>query len=133
MVVKVKGVSQAKQKLDALLGEVQGRKVGRAIKSALFIIGADAATMTPIGETSVLINSQYQELLFNGTRVTGRVGYSANYAVYVHEASGKLRGRPRANGSGNYWDPSGEPKFLEKAFKDNADKVAKIIRKELSL
>ncbi|NIF57536.1 HK97 gp10 family phage protein [Enterobacter sp. Ap-916] len=132
MVVKVKGVSQAKQKLDALLGEVQGRKVGRAIKSALFIIGADAATMTPI-DTSYLVNSQYQEMLVNGTRVTGRVGYSANYAVYVHEASGKLRGRPRANGSGNYWDPSGEPKFLEKAFKDNADKVAAIIHKELSL
>ncbi|WP_312740449.1 HK97 gp10 family phage protein [Cedecea neteri] len=132
MVVKVKGVSQAKQKLDALLGEVQGRKVGRAIKSALFIIGADAATMTPI-DTSYLVNSQYQELLVNGTRVTGRVGYSANYAVYVHEASGKLKGRPRANGSGNYWDPSGEPKFLEKAFKDNSDKVAAIIRKELSL
>ncbi|WP_336707647.1 MULTISPECIES: HK97 gp10 family phage protein [unclassified Cedecea] len=132
MVVKVKGVSQAKQKLDALLGEVQGRKVGRAIKSALFIIGADAATMTPI-DTSYLVNSQYQELLVNGTRVTGRVGYSANYAVYVHEASGKFRGRPRANGSGNYWDPSGEPKFLEKAFKDNSDKVDAIIRKELSL
>lgn len=132
MDVKVKGVSQAKQKLDALLGEVQGRKVGRAIKSALFIIGADAATMTPI-DTSYLVNSQYQELLVNGTRVTGRVGYSANYAAYVHEASGKLKGRPRANGSGNYWDPSGEPKFLEKAFKDNADKVAAIIRKELSL
>ncbi|VEB97273.1 Uncharacterised protein [Cedecea lapagei] len=132
MGVKVKGVSQAKQKLDALLGEVQGRKVGRAIKSALFIIGADAATMTPI-DTSYLVNSQYQELLVNGTRVTGRVGYSANYAVYVHEASGKLKGRPRANGSGNHWDPSGEPKFLEKAFKDNADKVSAIIRKELSL
>lgn len=132
MGVKVKGVNQAKQKLDALLGEVQGRKVGRAIKSALFIIGADAATMTPI-DTSYLVNSQYHELLVNGTRVTGRVGYSANYAVYVHEASGKLKGRPRANGSGNYWDPSGEPKFLEKAFKDNADKVAAIIRKELSL
>lgn len=132
MGVKVKGVSQAKQKLDALLGEVQGRKVGRAIKSALFIIGADAATMTPI-DTSYLVNSQYQELLVNGTRVTGRVGYSANYAVYVHEASGKLKGRQRANGSGNYWDPSGEPKFLEKAFKDNYDKVAAIIRKELSL
>lgn len=132
MGVKVKGVNQAKQKLDALLGEVQGRKVGRAIKSALFIIGADAATMTPI-DTSYLVNSQYQELLVNGTRVTGRVGYSANYAVYVHEASGKLKGRPRANGSGNYWDPSGEPKFLEKAFKDNSEKVAAIIRKELSL
>lgn len=132
MGVKVKGVSQAKQKLDAMLGEVQGRKVGRAIKSALFIIGADAATMTPI-DTSYLVNSQYQELLVNGTRVTGRVGYYANYAVYVHEASGKLKGRPRANGSGNYWDPSGEPKFLEKSFKDNADKVAAIIRKELSL
>lgn len=132
MVVKVKGVSQAKQKLDALLGEVQGRKVGRAIKSALFIIGADAATMTPI-DTSYLVNSQYQELLVNGTRVTGRVGYSANYAVYVHEAPGKLKGRPRTNGSGNYWDPSGEPKFLETAFKDNSDKVTAIIRKELSL
>lgn len=135
MGVKVKGVSQAKQQLDSLLGEVQGRKVGRAIKSAMYIIGQDAMTMTPVGKTSVLINSHYQEMVVNGTRITGRIGYSANYALYVHEAPGTLKGRPRpeTRGGGNYWDPSGEPKFLEKAFKQNKDKVAEIIRKELSL
>lgn len=39
---------------------------------------------TPI-DTSTLINSQFRETKVNGTRITGRVGYSASYAVYVHD------------------------------------------------
>ena len=45
------------------------------------------------------------------------VGYSASYAVYVHEnVEEKWRGRPRRSPSkGNYWDPAGRgrSKFLE--------------------
>lgn len=43
------------------------------------------------------------------------VGYSAPYAMFVHEAVGMvLQGLPRPSGIGNYWDPSGaRAKFLE--------------------
>ncbi|MGT5975020.1 HK97 gp10 family phage protein [Escherichia coli] len=133
MGVKIRGLDQVKQRLNALVGEVQGRKVGRAIKSAMFLIGSDAATMTPVSKTAVLINSQYQEIRINGSLITGRIGYSANYAVYVHEASGRLKGQPRANGHGNYWDPAAEPNFLRKALEQNRQKAIETIRRELRL
>lgn len=135
MGVKIRGVSQAKANLDRFIDDVKGRKVIRAIRSALIIIAPEAARMTPVGKTSNLINSQFLEVMVNGTRVTGRVGYSANYAVYVHEAKGTLKGRPRpaSQGGGNYWDPAGEPKFLEKAADKTRSDVDRAIKKELSL
>ncbi|BEO61096.1 hypothetical protein SMQE30_15190 [Serratia marcescens] len=136
MGVKIKGIKEAQRRLDSVVEDVRTRKAVRAIKTALFIIGKEAALMTPIGKTSVLINSQYQDTpVVNGTRITGRIGYSANYAVYVHNASGILKGlaRPKSQGGGNYWDPSGEPKFLTKAAEKTRRQVGEIIRKEMML
>ncbi|MEG2041847.1 MAG: HK97 gp10 family phage protein, partial [Hafnia sp.] len=48
MGIKVKGISQAKKNLDALVGDIQGRKVVRAMQSALIIGGSQAALYTPI-------------------------------------------------------------------------------------
>ncbi|HBQ7471428.1 TPA: HK97 gp10 family phage protein [Klebsiella pneumoniae] len=135
MGVKVRGIRQAKANLDRIIKDVQGRKVVRALQSATMIISLEAARMTPVGATANLINSQFREIMVDGTRVTGRVGYSANYALYVHEAKGTLKGKPRPakQGGGNYWDPSGEPKFLEKAGENTRTEVAAAIKKELIL
>lgn len=135
MGVKIRGIEQAKRNLDRIIGDIQGRKVVRAIKSALLIVAPEAARMTPVAATSNLINSQFQEMMVNGTRITGRVGYSANYAVYVHDAKGTLKGKPRpaSQGGGNYWDPAGEPQFLTKGANDERDNVDAVMRKELSL
>ncbi|EPU1130248.1 TPA: HK97 gp10 family phage protein [Klebsiella oxytoca] len=135
MGVKIRGIEQAKRNLDRIIGDIQGRKVVRAIKSALLIVAPEAARMTPVAATSNLINSQFQEMMVNGTRITGRVGYSANYAVYVHEAKGTLKGKPRpaSQGGGNYWDPHGEPQFLKKGFDEERDAITAVIKKELSL
>lgn len=134
MGVKVRGIREAKANLNRIVGDIQGRKVVRAIKSALLIVAPEAAGMTPRA-TSTLINSQFQEVMVNGTLITGRIGYSANYAVYVHEAKGTLKGKPRPakRGGGNYWDPSGEPKFLEKAGERRKSDVDAVVKKELSL
>lgn len=134
MGVKVRGIRQAKANLNRIIDDIQGRKVVRAIKSALLIVAPEAAGMTPRA-TSTLINSQFQEMMVNGSRITGRIGYSANYAIYVHEARGALKGKPRPvkQGGGNYWDPSGEPKFLEKAGDRKKPDVDAVMHKELSL
>ncbi|MBF8103871.1 HK97 gp10 family phage protein [Serratia liquefaciens] len=132
MGVKIKGVKAAQRRLDAVVEDVRTRKAVRAIKSAMFIIGAESALMTPM-DTGTLVNSQFQETIINGTRITGRIGYSANYAVYVHNASGIMKGLPRPNNRGNYWDPSGEPKFLTKAAEKTRRQVDDIIRKEMKL
>lgn len=146
MGAKVRGIHEAKANLNRIIQDIHGRKIVRAIQSALVIGSSQAALYTPI-DTSTLLNSQYREINASGTRVTGRVGYSANYAVYVHEMSGKLKGQPRAHfgktregksfgggtEKGNYWDPHAEPQFLTKGFDEERGAIDKVMLKELSL
>ncbi|WP_410736582.1 HK97 gp10 family phage protein [Citrobacter koseri] len=122
MGIKVKGISQAKKNLNALVGDIQGRKVVRAMQSALIIGGSQAALYTPI-DTSTLINSQFREISVNGNRVTGRVGYSANYAAYVHDPS-----VPQ-----NFRRATARKEFLTKGFEDTQRQIDAVIAKEMSL
>lgn len=154
MGIKVTGISESQKRLNAIINDVKGRKVVRAIQSALLLIGARAAYYTPI-DTSTLVNSQFREIDAGGVLITGRVGYSANYAAYVHEMPGKLKGQPRAHfgitsnrsefgpqkpkefgggsGTGNYWDPHGEPQFLTRGANEERETIDAVMRKELSL
>ncbi len=69
MGIKVSGISQAQKNLNALIGDIQGRKVVRAVQSALIIGGSQAALYTPI-DTSMLLNSQFRDITVNGNRVS---------------------------------------------------------------
>lgn len=122
MGVKIKGVRQAQQNLDKLIGDIQGRKAARAIQSALIIGSSQAALYTPI-DTSTLINSQFRELNVNGTMLTGRVGYSANYAAYVHDP----------NIPQNFKRSTAQKEFLTKGFEDTRDVIDRTIKKEMAL
>lgn len=132
MPAKLRGVQEAIRKTEQIVGTITAEKAVRAIKSANYIIRTEAATITPI-DTSNLINSQYDTVEVSGTRITGKIGYSADYALYVHNASGKLTGKPRSNGNGTYWSPGGEPQFLTKAAQRTKDLVDSVIKKEMKL
>lgn len=63
------------------------------------------------------------------------VGFSANYAVHVHEnIEMKWKGRPRKGGKGNYWDPPGrgQAKFLEEPARIHAKTLAEIVKTALA-
>ncbi|CNJ80186.1 HK97 gp10 family phage protein [Yersinia enterocolitica] len=122
MGAKVKGIRAAKANLDRLIGDIQGRKAVRAITKALIIGASQAALYTPI-DTSTLINSQFRDINVNGTRLTGRVGYSANYAMYVHDPNVKQTFR-RA---------TAEKEFLTKGFADSKQAIEKAIMEEMKL
>ncbi|MDT3606027.1 HK97 gp10 family phage protein [Cronobacter dublinensis] len=122
MAGKVLGIAQAKANLDALINDVQGRKVVRAVQSALLIGGAQAALYTPI-DTSTLLNSQFREIDANGTKVTGRVGYSANYAVYVHDP----------NVPQTFRRATARKEFLTQGFEDTREQIDRVMKQELSL
>ena len=122
MGIKVKGISQAKRHLNTIVGDIQGRKVVRAMQSALIIGGTQAALYTPI-DTSTLINSQFREITVNGNRVTGRVGYTANYAVYVHDP----------NVPQNFRRATAKKEFLTKGFEETRRQIDSAIAKEMSL
>lgn len=122
MGIKVKGTQDCINQLNSIIGDVQGRKAVRAIQSTLLIGGTRAALYTPI-DTSMLINSQYREVFVNGTRLTGRVGYSANYAVYVHDPNHPMK----------FKRSTAKKEFLYEGFKDEKDAIDQAIRKEMSL
>ncbi|MGL4725620.1 MAG: HK97 gp10 family phage protein [Scandinavium sp.] len=122
MAVKVRGIREAKANLNRLIDDVQGRKVVRALQSALIIGGSQAALYTPI-DTSTLINSQYREIEVNGTRVTGRVGYTANYAIFVHDP----------NVPQTFRRATAQKEFLTKGFEDTKRQIDAAVAKELSL
>ncbi|MBX4822538.1 MULTISPECIES: HK97 gp10 family phage protein [Klebsiella/Raoultella group] len=122
MGAKVRGIRQAKANLDRIIKDVQGRKVVRALQSALLIGSAQAAIYTAI-DTSTLINSQFREIIVNGVLITGRAGYTANYAVFVHDPEVKQTFR-RA---------SARKEFLTKGFEDTRSQIDEVVKKELSL
>lgn len=122
MGAKVRGIRQAKANLDRIIKDVQGRKVVRALQSAMLIGSAQAALYTPI-DTSTLINSQFREITSNGVRVTGRVGYTANYAMYVHDPEVKQ----------NFRRATARKEFLTKGFEDARSQIDAAIKKELSI
>jgi len=122
MGVKVKGIRQAQAKLNSVVGDIVGRKAMRAIHSVLLIGGSQAAIYTPI-DTSTLINSQFRDVSVNGTRITGRVGYSANYAVFVHDP----------NVHQTFRRPTAQKEFLTKGFEDTSEQRDAIIKKEMQL
>ena len=122
MGAKVKGIREAKANLNRLINDIQGRKAVRAMTKALIIGASQAALYTPI-DTSTLINSQFRDINVNGTRLTGRVGYSANYAMYVHDPNVKQTFR-RA---------TAEKEFLTKGFADSKQAIEKAIMEEMKL
>lgn len=64
------------------------------------------------------------------------VGYTAAYALYVHEnMEMKLAGLPRKPPhKGSYWDPQGQagPKFLEAPARELATEITGIVKKALT-
>ncbi|RAX25330.1 HK97 gp10 family phage protein [Morganella morganii] len=122
MAAKIRGIAEVSANIIALVGNITGRKVTRAIQSAMLIGGAQATLFTPI-DTSTLINSQFREITVNGTRVTGRVGYSANYAVFVHDPKVKQTFR-RA---------TARKEFLTLGFEESRDEIEAAMHQEMRI
>lgn len=122
MGIKVRGVQGAVRNTNRIINDIQGRKIVRALQSAMLIGGARAALYTPI-DTSALINSQFREIITNGAIVTGRVGYSTNYAVYVHDPANPQQFRRS----------TAKKEFLTAGFEEERSAIDSVVVKELSL
>jgi hypothetical protein len=118
-------------RLPQFLAGVEHRAAG-AITQALILGASEASAMTPRA-TSTLINSQFKLVEKIGDRIVGTVGYTAEYALAVHEAPGKLQGLnlPRPDGKGVYWGPSGEPEFLRKGFERAKPAIRSMLKRAL--
>ncbi|WP_436879553.1 HK97 gp10 family phage protein [Escherichia coli] len=122
MGIKVRGAARVERNIDRILNDIQGRKIIRALQSAMIIGSARAAIYTPI-DTSALLNSQFREIVADGSVITGRVGYSTNYAVYVHDPANPQRFRRS----------TAKKEFLTLGFEEERTAIDDVVRKELSL
>jgi hypothetical protein len=77
--------------------------------------------------------SAYTRKKNSGAKTEVYVGYTAEYALWVHEKVGmKLKGKPRRPSPphiGRYWDPQGraQAKFLEEPARTEVPKMRRII------
>ena len=140
------GIDEVNSRMQDLIDRLSQRAERAATRIAM-TIEAYAMALTPV-DTSNLINSIGRNIQPLGDRVTGTVYYGAQYAKWVHNMSGKLKGQPRADfgttragvafgggtGQGNYWDPNAEPQFLLKAGRRaELEDAPAIIKQEMSL
>lgn len=134
-----KGFEQVKSNLRKTFNDVADKQVD-VVFAILFQGSEISKLMTPM-DVGTLVNSLYAPRVISMSgKVTGTVGYTAMYAKAVHDAPGTLKGLPRKDfgktrngqtfgggtGKGNYWDPTGEPKFLYKGFEQIKPSIPRI-------
>lgn len=70
-------------RMPQFVGAVQVR-AARGMSQALILGASEASVLTPI-DTSTLLNSQYRRVEKDGEKIVGSVGYTAEYALAVHD------------------------------------------------
>lgn len=121
MGIKARGMNKVRRNIHRMINDVAGRRAVRAIYAALHEGSIVAALYTPI-DTSTLINSQYREVVASGSRITGRIGYSANYAIYVQDP----------NIPQTFRRSTAKKEFLQKGIEDAKPQMLDAIARELS-
>lgn len=124
-----RGSRNVSRRLQRELHNIVNVKTPRVIQQVMIAGMSYTAAITPI-DTANLINSQYREMSPMPKGWRGRVGYTANYAKFVNDASGSMKGKKRKGSSGDYWSPNAEPDFVKKGFERDGKAAIKNIIKE---
>jgi len=114
-VFKLEGLEMVKSILNHKIKDIKGRTKAGLMRGAL-IIRRRAQQLTPV-DTGNLKGSAYTQAwdLPGGFGPGAEIGFTATYALFVHEIPAKHRGK-------------GEWKFLEHAMQEKAGEVLKVIR-----
>lgn len=116
----VRGIKQVRSNITKLLGKIDGPMSEKALEEVLFDAEGFAITMIPV-VTGNLRDHRIKRVEKTSAGFRGSLIYTSEYAAAVHNAPGTLKGSgllrdPSNPGDGKFWDPSGEPEFLTKAF-----------------
>lgn len=112
-----------------------GLRFAQGLKLAGLLLQRESMVMVPV-EYGPLKASAYTRSSGVGFETVVTVGYTAAYALYVHEqVAEKLRGQPRPSGRGLFWDPSpqAQSKFLEKALRSNMDVMKALVKTAMKI
>lgn len=102
-------------RLPQFLSAVE-QKAARGVTQALILGASEASVMTPI-DTSTLLNSQFRNVTKEGSKIVGTVGYTAEYAKYVHDPNVKQKFRRS----------TAEKEFLKKGFEEAEPNIRAVI------
>lgn len=111
--------TRRRDNLPALL-EAKRREAARALTRCIIVGASHASLYTPVA-TSNLLNSQYRRVMADGAKLVGIVGYTADYAQYVHDPAVKQTFRRS----------TAKKEFLRLGFEDARGMIDKIIRDAL--
>jgi hypothetical protein len=103
-------------KLPQFTASVQA-KAARGMTQALILGASEASVMTPI-DTGTLLNSQYRNVSKEGDRIVGTVGYTAAYAVPVHDPDVAQKFRR----------PTAEKLFLTKGMENAEPQIRAVLK-----
>lgn len=117
----VKGFDTVMRNLKKEISNIEGKTLKGVLKAALFVKG-ESQEITPVSPKGAaqLFGSAFTDVEVQSQGPVSRVGYTQEYAAFVHEM-------PATN---NFTKPDTGPKFLEKAVKNNIPTIVKIIAKE---
>ena len=119
----VTGGDTVRRNYRQLTKRIRSQLSNKAITEMLISIQARAAVITPV-DTSNLINSQFRILIpLRRNDLQGRVGYTANYAFFVHDPEFPMRFKKAA----------AEKEFLLKGAEQAQPEFAEILRRNYSL
>ena len=102
-------------RLPQFLSAVE-QKAARGVTQALILGASEASVMTPV-DTSTLLNSQFRKVDKKGSKIVGTVGYTAEYAKYVHDPNIKQRFRRS----------TAEKEFLKRGFEESEPNIRAVI------
>ena len=102
-------------RLPQFLSAVE-QKAARGVTQALILGASKASVMTPV-DTSTLLNSQFRNVAKEGSKIIGTVGYTAEYARYVHDPNVKQKFRRS----------TAEKEFLRKGFEEAEPNIRAVI------
>lgn len=133
----IKNIKKVTGNLNRKIKDIKNRSI-KGLTVAALQIRKDSQLKTPVDEGN-LRASAYTETSRTSTGARATIGYTAEYAAWVHEAPGTLKGKPRPKKAGSnanrgfFWDPQNraEPKFLQKAAFGNEKKILETIIKHV--
>ena len=102
-------------RLPQFLSAVE-QKAARGVTQALILGASEASVMTPV-DTSTLLNSQFRSVAKEGSKIVGTVGYTAEYAKYVHDPNVKQVFRRS----------TAEKEFLKRGFEEAEPNIRAVI------
>jgi len=117
---EVRGLSAVLQKLNKTIADIE-LHTKEGLTEAALVVKADSVKGTPI-DTGNLRGSAFHLVEEDGKhKFSAIVGYTANYALWVHEMPA------------HYNFNSGSNKFLEKALLKNQGRILQILVKHAKL